>query len=371
MTALEQEEGMAAAELGPLPAAAVPVLAKALERATARAFQLANQAGQQARTNRWALSMSGIGGCKREAAYRLAGVPPTDVELSDAEEARQAMIGTWIHSGLLPQFENVLAHADIELPVELEVEVPLPDGGTRRLVVPGTADCYSHVMGGGVLDLKTVNAYRIGQIDHDGVKVSHRWQVRGYATALRQLGLPVAWVAWLYVDRSSGEVLVAIEPFGPDEEEETLEYVRRLWEMARAPDYAPRSERGPGLSWVCDGCAWLRQCWGPDARPGDSAALKVHDEPEIAFAARKFKELGDQIGELTKDREKWGAMVGRPEMGAYRDEQGEMIIKYQKDGEEVDKKAAVEQLALLGGEVPMRKRTGNRLVQWGRKEPEG
>lgn len=370
MTAVDPGEGMAL-ELGPLPEAAVPVLEKALERATARAFKLANRAGQQARTNRWGLSMSGIGGCKREAAYRLAGVEPTDVALHDAEEARQAMIGTWIHSGLLPQFENVLAHADIEMPVELRLEVKLPDGGFTTLVVPGTADCYSHVMGGGVMDLKTVNAYRIGQIDHDGVFMSHRWQVRGYATAMRQLGLPVAWVAWLYVDRSTGEVLVAVEPFGPREEEETLAYIERLWESAQVPDYAPRSERGPGLSWVCDGCAWLRQCWGPDARPGDSRALQVHDEPEVAFAARKYKELGAEISELTKEREKWGAMVGRPEMGAYRDEEGEMIIKYQKDGDEVDRAAALEQLVLLGGEIPMRPRAGNRLVQWGRKQPEG
>lgn len=355
-----------------LPVAAVPVLAKALERAVARAFVSANRAGQAARKgDPWALSMSGLGGCRREAAYRLAGVEPTDPGLARDGEARQAMIGTWIHAGLLPEFENVLAHADIELPVELRAEVARAGEDPVELTVPGTTDCYSHVMGGGALDLKTIYAHGLGRIDHDGVKYAHRWQVRGYALALRQLGLPVAWTAWFYLDRSSGEVLVVVEPFGEEEEAETLEYIDRLWGLAAVPDRAPRSERGPGLSVVCDGCAWLRQCWGPDAKPGDSAALQVHDRPDVAFAARRYKELGDQIAELKKEQERFGAMVGRPAPGSYRDEAGEMIIKYQKDGEEVDKSAAVAQLTLLGGEVPTRPRQGNRLINWGRVEPEG
>lgn len=364
------QEGTAP-DTGPLPAAAVPVLAKALERAAVAAFKSANRAGQEARKNMWGLSMSGLGGCTRQAVYRLAEVEPSDPALAYDSEARQAMIGTWIHAGFLPQLPNVLHHAEIELPLELSVWVTDPDGTRREVVISGTTDCYSNVMGGGVLDLKTLNAYKLGGVDHDGVYAAHRRQVRGYATAARQWGMAVAWVAWLYMDRSTGEVLVALEPFGQEEEEETLEHIQRLWGMRQAPDYAPRTERGPGLSVVCDGCPWLRRCWGPEAKPGDSAALQVHEAAEIALAARKYKEVSAQIAELNLEKEKWGAMVGRPAMGSYRDEDGEMIIKYQKDGEQVDKKALVEQLLLLGGEVPMKPRQGNRLIEWGRKEPEG
>lgn len=363
-------EGMAP-DTGPLPEAVVPVLAKALERATAQVFRRANRIGQETRRDPWALSMSGLGGCPRQAAYRLAEVAPTDPALSNQAEARQAMLGTWIHAGLLPHLPEVLHHADIEIPLELRVWVKDAHGAEFELVIYGTADCYSHVMGGGVLDLKTVNAYRLGAVDHDGVYNAHRKQVRGYATAARQLGLPVAWVAWLYLDRSTGEALVAVEPFGEEEEAETLEHVERLWETRKAPDAARRGFRGPGLSVECDGCAWLRQCWGPGAKPGDSSALQVHDDPAVALAARKYKELAAQIKNLKDEQEVYGAMVGRPKPGSYRDADGEMIVKYQKDGEEVDKKAAVEALVLLGGEVPMKKRQGNRMIEWGRKEPEG
>jgi hypothetical protein len=356
------EEGVAP-DTGPLPEAAVSVLARALERATAAAFKSANRRGQDKRGARlWKLSMSGLGGCPREAAYRLAEVEPSDPALAYDREARQAQIGVWIHEGLLPEFEEVLHHAEIELPVELRVPVKTPDGQwERELVVPGTTDCYSRVMGGGVLDVKTVYAYHLGDVDHEGAHEAHRKQVRGYATALRQMGLPVAWVAWLYLDRSSGEELVMVEPFDEQAEVETEDHVRWLWSLRQAPDHAPRGERGPGLSVVCDGCAWLKQCWGPDAESGDSRALRVHDRPEIEMAGRQYKELGAQIKALTEQQEVYGAMVGRPDPGAY----GEIVIGYQGDGEKTDAKEAERLLGLHGIEVPKKPRRGNRLIRWG------
>lgn len=367
MTA-EVEQGTAP-DAGPLSAAAIPVLAEALERATARAFKVANRAGQEARGDRlWSLSMSGLGGCPRQAAYRLAETEPSDPALAVDQEARQAMIGTWIHAGLLPAFGEVLHHAEIEMPLELRVPL-FDDRGEwlRELIITGTTDCYSQVMGGGILDLKTLNAYKLGDIDHDGVKEAHRKQVRGYATAARQIGLPVAWVAWLYLDRATGEALVAVEAFDEDAEAETEDLVRWLWSWAQAPDYAPRGERGPGLSWVCDGCAWLKRCWGPEAEPSDKSALQVHDAEDIALAAQKYKELAAEIRALEKEQEVYGAMVGRPKPGTY----GDVKITYQRDGEEQDKRATTEALVLLGGEIPMRPRRGNRLINWAVKKAKG
>lgn len=342
----------------PLPEAAVPVLARALERIATAAFKAANARNQDARGDRlWKLTMSGLGGCPREAAYRLAGVPPTDAILAYDQEARQAVLGAWIHQGMLPELERLLHGADIEFPVALRVWV----GPGRWVTVTGHADCYTRVMGGGVLDLKTVYAYHLGDVAHDGAHEAHRRQVRGYATAVRQMGLPVAWVAWLYVDRSSGEELVHVEPFDEAAEADTEDRVRWLWEQAQAPDYAPRGESGPGLSLMCDRCPWLRQCWGPDAEPGDSRALQVHTSQEIALAAAQYRELTTQMGALDKQREQYGAMVGRPPAGAY----GDVVITYQGDREETDKKAAEEALRLHGIEVPKKPRKGNRMINWG------
>lgn len=362
MTAALEPQGAAPSTSG-LPPAAIPALRKGLERAAGRAFKAANRDNQGKRADRmWLLSMSDLGGCEREAAYKLAGVPPSDPALAYDTEARQALIGTWIHEKYLPYFAAELADGEVEMPVRLEV--PIVDRVSGEFLgnhrVDGTTDLYTSVMGGGVIDLKTLGAYLLGGIEHDGVREEHRVQVRGYATALRQFGFPVAWVAWLYMDRANGDVAIHIEPFDEEAELALEERVRYLVELAKAPDAAPRGHRGPGLSWVCDGCAWLRACFGPDAEPGDSGALQVHTAPEIAFAAEKYAELRAQIGPLEKDKEMYAAMIGRPKPGVY----GDMVITYGRDREEVDEKGAVEMLELLGAEIPYKPRRGNRNVRY-------
>lgn len=362
MTELESQ-GMAPPGAGGLPLAAIPALRRGLERAAGRAFKAANRHNQARREGRmWDLSMSGLGGCEREAAYKLAAVPPSDPELAYDTEARQALLGTWIHEHYLPFFAAELADGEVEMPVRLEVPLFDPASGefTGSQVIEGTADCYTTVMGGGVIDLKTLGAYLLGGVEHDGVREEHRAQVRGYATALRQWGYPVAWVAWLYMDRANGDVVMHIEPFDQEAQEATEDLVRYLVGLSAAPQAAPRSHRGPGLSWVCDGCAWLKECFGPDAVPGDTGALQVHTEPEIAFAAEKFAELRSQIGPLEKDRDMYGAMVGRPKPGAY----GPMQITFGGDREEVDRAAAEELLMLHGIEVPYKPRRGNRNIRY-------
>lgn len=350
----------------PLSPEAAPVLARALERAAGRAFQLANRRGQEARGEKLhSLTMSGLGGCPRQAAYRIAGVPPSDPKLLVEGEARQAMLGTWIHEGFLPAFAEVLHGADAEVPVELRVELDPGEDGQRRapLVIKGKTDCYTTAMGGGVIDLKTLGAYMLGDVEHSELRSSHHWQVRGYATALWEWGFPVAWIAWLYMDRSSGEVLVESRPFTSQDTEETVDHVKRLHRFSAVPDYAPRGERGPGLSAACDGCGWLRRCWGPDAKPGDTSALQVHDREDIALAARKYKELAAEIKRLKEEQEVYGAMVGRPEAGVY----GETVISYQRGREELISREAEELLRLHGITPPTKRRQGNRWIRWGRK----
>ncbi|MFC4328272.1 hypothetical protein ACFPC0_10590 [Streptomyces andamanensis] len=358
-----EAQGMAP-DTGPLPLAAVPVLERALERAAGRAFKAMNRAHQEQRGERmWKLSMSGLGGCTREAAYKLAGVLPSDPELAYDTEARQAMLGTIIHERFLPVFGDALAHAEVEMPVELRVPVYADDGSVEReVVITGSTDCYTHVMGGGVIDLKTIGAYMLGGVEHEGVREEHRTQVRGYATAIRQWGMPVAWVAWLYMDRASGEVMVHVEPFTAEAEQATEDRVRWLWKLAATPDTAPRGHRGPGLSVECDGCAWLKECFGPDAEPGDSRSLQVHANEDIAYAARRYRELLDEIGPLEKDKEMYGAMIGRPKPGVY----GDVTVTFGASSEKTDGKRAEELLREYGIDVPKTARRGNRNVRWAR-----
>lgn len=354
-----------ALRFAPLPKAGVQVLAGALERGAGKAFAAANTRGQEARRNLFGLSMSYLGGCQRESAYRIAGVDPDPqyVHVMNEEEARAAMVGTWIHDGLLPELAALLAGGQHEMRVELVVPIgETEDGVTPLAKIDGSADCYTRAAGGGVIDLKTVGAFKLGDIDVYGAKERHRKQVRGYAAALVQMGIPVAWTAWLYLDRGNGTVKAVVEPFGEEEYVGVLRRVQHLVALSKDPDYAPRDERGPGLSWVCDGCPFLRRCWGKSAEPGSSRAIAVHDKPGIATAGEMLVELRAKAGALEKQIDFLKAQVGKPEAGQY----GGITVSYGKDGTKRDVDAMERMLKERGVEekdIPTVPKPGNTYIR--------
>lgn len=349
----------------PLPARDVEVLARTLDAGVGKAFALANTRGQEARRQLWGLSMSYLGGCRRESAYRIAGCEPDPqyVHVMNEDEARAAMVGTWIHDGLLPDLAALLAGGEHEKRVELVVPIgPTVDGVTPLTKVDGSTDCYTRAAGGGVIDLKTVGAYKLGDIDVYGPRERHRTQVRGYASALVQMGIPVAWTAWVYLDRGDGAVKTVVEPFGKEEYISVLRRVQHLVQLAEDPDYAPRDERGPGLSWVCDGCPFLRRCWGEGAEPGSSKAIAVHQDEDIAFAGEQVVELRVKYKALEKQIDFYKAQVGQPEAGQY----GGIKVTYGKDGVKPDVPALIQMLKDRGvaeEDIPMVPRPGNTYIR--------
>ena len=346
----------------PLPKADVEVLARTLDRGVGRAFAAANTRGQEARRSLWGLSMSYLGGCRRESAYRIAGLDPDPqyVHVMNEDEARAAMVGTWIHDGLLPELAALLAGGEHEMRVELVAPVgDTVDGVTPLVKVDGSTDCYTRAAGGGCIDLKTVGAYKLGDIDVFGPRNRHRVQVRGYASALVQAGLPVAWTAGVYLDRGDGSVKTVVEPFGEEEYVATLRQVRYLVELAKEPDSAPRDERGPGLSWVCDGCPFLRRCWGKDATPGSSKAIAVHDDEDIAFAGEQVVALRTEYNALEKKIDFFKAQVGKPEAGQY----GGITVTYGRDGVKPDVPAMIKRLEELGERIPQVPKSGNTYIR--------
>lgn len=346
----------------PLPHKDVPVIAAALERGVGKAFAAANAAGQQARSNLFGLSMSYLGGCRRQSAYRVAGSDPDPqyVKVMDQDEARAAMLGVWLHEGLLPHLAELLAGGEREMSVELVAPVGEEENGIVPLVkVAGSADCYTRAAGGGVVDLKTVGAFKLADIDAFGPRPRHRDQVRGYAAAVVQMGLPVAWTAWAYLDRGDGSVRVVVEPFGREEYVGVLRQVRYLVGFAKDPESAPRDERGPQLSWVCDTCPFLRRCWGPDAEPGDKSGIAVHDDQEIAFAGEQVVELRAQRTALDKRIDFYKAQVGRPDAGRY----GGVTVSYGRNGLKADAPKMEERLRELGEPIPMVPTAGNTYIR--------
>lgn len=255
------------------------------------------------------LSMSGLGGCTRRAAYQVAGTPPSDTP--PAEEGRAAMLGEWIHHGMLPRLAVELGMELAE--VEVEKRVILRAGG---LLIPGRAD----LAGGLVLDLKTVTEGRLYGVRRLGEYYDHRIQVLGYALACHQAGYPVRYVAWLYIDRSSGDSEVVVEPFT---NAAAMTVIRRVQEIRayadQDPDEAPRDERGPGLSFACDRCPWLRRCWGEDAVSGETGAQRIlaADVPGTERAALLLSDARRRKAAADRDEKFAKAILESTPSGTY------------------------------------------------------
>jgi hypothetical protein len=320
-------------------------LGRVLADATAEAFTAYTTQAQQARDDLYALTMSGLGGCTRQAAYRVARTPPSQELVF--REMREANIGTMIHEGLLPHMAVLLGGRE-EVPVEMTV---------GDLTIKGRTDLYVEPLRT-VADLKTVGQFKFAGLGGD-VNRSHRLQVGGYAYAVVQSGLKVEWIAWVYVDRSSGAEHVVVEPFTDELIELVEQRCADLTLYAQDPEAAPRDERGPGLSYVCDSCPWLKTCWGADAEPGAVGAQRIlaQDHAGVARALALYDSARAREKEAADEKEFAKAMFASYEPGNY----GEFTFAWSSAGESTDKDAAVELLASAGIPVP-RKRTTRRLV---------
>lgn len=238
------------------------------------AFRSAND--KRARSQQRALGMSELGGCRRQAAYKVLNYPisnPTNERTDIFADSREAMIGTLIHDLVLPEIASMSLTAEIEVPVVLQF-TGLPD-------IPGHADMVDEET---LIDLKTVGHNAVNRVQTSGPSKKHIWQTHGYAQALRNNGHDITRIALVYVDRSNGRVVhIHQQEFDPT----ILEQIENWWlevNSVQDPTVLPRDETGPGLSRICDWCPWLKACWGETAAAGEtgvqSRALEVMPDDE-------------------------------------------------------------------------------------------
>lgn len=320
-----------------------------LSRATSAAFAAATASR---RRDPFKVGISSLGGCSRAAAYALSRTPVSDEP--GAEEGRAANLGTWQHEGLLPLLAQVLGDAAIERPVVLKA---------AGLEFPGHIDLDWVPVG--PVDLKTVGEHRLGQVRRPGKPFyAHRVQARSYALARLQAGIPTPFLGWHYLDRATGDEHIIAEEFSNAAALDVIDRVQQLADYAEDPDSAPRDERGPGLSPVCDHCPWLRQCWGEDAYPGTAGAQAnlVRTDADALAALLDYDDAAQRARQAKKDKEFAVAKLSRTRFATYPlpDRPG-LGIKYTRyRGYEVlDEKAAKQRLIELGEEPPTRWREGN------------
>lgn len=313
--------------------------------AVAQAFVAYTTEAQQAREDLYALTMSGLGNCTRQAAYRLARTPPS--EPLRFAQMREANIGTMMHLGLLPRLAALLGGQE-------EIDVVLRVGD---LTIKGRTDLYSAALKA-LLDLKTVGQYKFTALP-DVANRAHRLQVAGYALAAVQDGKAVRFIAWIYVDRSSGAEYVVVEEWTDELVELVEQRCAELVVFAEEPDAAPRDERGPGLSVICDGCPWLRACWGEDAEPGVVGAQRIlaYDHDGVAQALALYDKARAAESAAKADKEFARSMFAGYDTGRY----GDFEFGWTSESEVEDKDAAVELLAAAGIPIP-KKRSGRRVI---------
>lgn len=287
------------------------------------------------------VGISSVGGCRRAVAYALSRTPVTDTP--EAEEGRAANLGTWEHDGYLPWFATQLPGSSTEVDVEAKV---------AGIVLPGHIDLDDPFT---VIDLKTVGEWRLSGVRWLGAAYyHHRVQVGTYALARLQAGRPPKYVAWLYMDRANGDWYLIVEPFTNALMLEVIDRVTELAMWAQNPDEAPRDERGPGLSIVCNSCRWLRQCWGPDAEPGQVGPQRVYDDPAIEQALLDYADARDRESAAKADKKYAEAQLGAARYGTY----GRLSYARGKDQTPEDPWAALRMIKAMGIEPPRTTRRG-------------
>ncbi|MFC5911817.1 PD-(D/E)XK nuclease family protein [Streptacidiphilus monticola] len=242
--------------------------------------------------------------CQRRAAYRLAGTAP-----SDDPDKRAAMLGTYIHEGLLhaarTRFGWLVETSVADHLIRGHIDAVQLDEATARLLpkrlrpqVP--ADPADGVT---VEDIKTKSTRVWDRVVRYGATAAELRQLYTYARLLHTAGfedvpgqrhlaklgpVPVRTLRLRFVNRDNGDEV--IQEFGYDdwEAEAARWWVERLHDYP-TPEDAPRDFDGPGLSTVCDHCAFRSLCWPPTDPPGVAPqTVLVHDDADRAAALADY-----------------------------------------------------------------------------------
>lgn len=310
-----------------------------LDRAVSDAFKATSAAR---RRDPFHVGISSVGSCRRAVAYALAKVPVSDDP--GPEEGRAANLGTFEHEGLLPRLADQLPGSRTEVAVRVRA---------AGIELPGSIDLDDPTT---VLDLKTVGEWRLSGVRWLGAAYyNHRVQVGSYALARLQEGRTPRFVAWLYLDRANGDQYIIVEPFNNALMLEVIDRVTELARWADDPHEAPRDERGPGLSIICNKCPWLRECWGPDAVAEQVGPQRVFTVPEIEQALIDYADARDREGQAKKDKVFAEAQLSAAPVGTY----GRMSYGRGKPSTQDDPWASLRLLKSMGIEPPQFTKRGS------------
>lgn len=224
------------------------------------------------RSQQKGMGISDLGGCRRQAGYKLHHYPP-----EKPSGSVQAVIGTAVHD-----------KADIELMAMRDAGIIPPDSVINEEVwfagLRGHPDLY---VDGILRDIKTVGYdTQLASYQLKGPPRRHIWQVMTYAAAMIVRDYPVHTVQLDYLVRDSGASWMWEAPFDYDAVREAVNWLQQIRETPLdwlARDYAPDSA-------VCKHCPFFGRCWEGHVLDRDERSVLLIDD---ADAARWAAELQD------------------------------------------------------------------------------
>jgi hypothetical protein len=239
------------------------------------------------RSQQTELGMSEVGGCRRRAGYRLAGVEPTNEGGSV-----QAVLGTAIHAAVEQVYRDFQAKG--LLPAEDLIEYEVSFGGVLGHLDRYEAGTFT------LYDTKSTSDRWLQQhIKVFGADREHTWQSNLYAAALIADGKPVRRIVIDYIARDTGnDHQVVLEP----DVEQVREAMQWLRNVRDTPLDVLSRDRRPESVW-CQHCPFYDLCWD-GAVPGRSPLSVLYVEfPDGDYWVSELREAR-QEKKVAEDREK-------------------------------------------------------------------
>jgi CRISPR/Cas system-associated exonuclease Cas4 (RecB family) len=233
------------------------------------------------------LGWSELGGCRRRAGYKLAGVEPTNPGGSV-----QAVLGTSIHDAVQQVLNEIAATDDL-------IEHAVSFAG-----IPGHLDRYEADTCS-LVDVKTTSSNWLEHIKLHGPDKQHKYQLGGYGAALIAEGRKVKRAVIDYIARDTGEVYRWSAKFDPQWTREALQWLDSIKGMDPEMlnrDYAPDSA-------FCEHCPFRQLCWdGAVANRNELSVLFVENPNQLEWAEKLVQAKEDKKDAEKREKEARGAL---------------------------------------------------------------
>ncbi|MFE2578847.1 hypothetical protein [Streptomyces sp. NPDC059378] len=240
--------------------------------------------------------------CERRAAYIVAGTAP-----SDKTDKRAAILGTYIHEGLLgaarSEYRWLVERAVSDGTIKGHIDAVQLDEATAARVPARHRPLVPAETAVTIEDVKTKSTFLWDKVRRYGPSEAELRQVYLYADLLRTAGfedipgqrylaklgpLPVERIRFRFVNRDNGEEHIEEFPFDPTEATRARWWVQRVLELAN-PQAARRDFDGPGLDAICDHCQFMTACWGLPKQPGAPVqTVLIRDDADRAQALADY-----------------------------------------------------------------------------------